>query len=65
MDMSTQIAAAIEEQSMLAAEVNKNGVVICAIADGSSQAAGANAAVSEDLKIRAKARQEAVSQFSL
>jgi methyl-accepting chemotaxis protein len=65
MDMSTQIAAAIEEQSMVAAEVNKNVVVIRDIADGSSQAAGANAAASEDVRIRAKALQEAVSQFSV
>jgi methyl-accepting chemotaxis protein len=65
MDMSTQIAAAIEEQSMVAAEVGKNVVVIRDIADGSSQAAGANAAASEDLRIRAKALQEAVSQFSV
>jgi methyl-accepting chemotaxis protein len=65
MDMSTQIAAAIEEQSMVAAEVGKNVVVIRDIADGSSQAAGANAAASEDVRIRAKALQEAVSQFSV
>ncbi|MGK0408582.1 MAG: methyl-accepting chemotaxis protein [Shewanella psychromarinicola] len=65
MDMSTQIAAAIEEQSMVAAEVGKNVVVIRDIADGSSQAAGANAAASEELRIRAKALQEAVSQFSV
>jgi methyl-accepting chemotaxis protein len=65
MDMSTQIAAAIEEQSMVAAEVNKNVVVIRDIADESSHAAEKNAAASEDVRVRAKALNEAVSQFSL
>ncbi|MGX9460338.1 methyl-accepting chemotaxis protein [Shewanella sp. A14] len=63
MDMSTHIAAAIEEQSMVAAEVNKNVVVIRDIADESSQAADANIAASDDVRIRAKALHEAVSQF--
>jgi methyl-accepting chemotaxis protein len=63
MDMSTQIAAAIEEQSMVAAEVGKNVVVIRDIADESSQAAEENAAASEDVRVRAKALHEAVSQF--
>ncbi|GGP86566.1 methyl-accepting chemotaxis protein [Shewanella ulleungensis] len=65
MDMSTQIAAAIEEQSMVAAEVNKNVIVIRDIADESSQAAEENAAASEDVRIRAKALNEAVSQFKV
>ncbi|AZG72344.1 methyl-accepting chemotaxis protein [Shewanella livingstonensis] len=65
MDMSTQIAAAIEEQSMVAAEVNKNVVVIRDIADESSHAAEKNAAASEDVRVRAKALNEAVSQFSV
>ena len=65
MDMSTQIAAAIEEQSMVAAEVNKNVIVIRDIADESSQAAKENAAASEDVRIRAKALNEAVSQFKV
>jgi len=65
MDMSTQIAAAIEEQSMVAAEVGKNVVIIRDIADESSHAAEENAAASEDVRIRAKALKEAVSQFSV
>ncbi|QDE32293.1 methyl-accepting chemotaxis protein [Shewanella polaris] len=63
MDMSTQIAAAIEEQSMVAAEVSKNVVVIRDIADESSHAAEENAAASEDVRVRAQALHEAVSQF--
>ncbi|WP_137225981.1 methyl-accepting chemotaxis protein [Shewanella sp. MEBiC00475] len=63
MDMSTQIAAAIEEQSMVAAEVSKNVVVIRDIADESSHAAEENAAASDDVRVRAQALHEAVSQF--
>ncbi|UCX03742.1 methyl-accepting chemotaxis protein [Shewanella glacialimarina] len=65
MDMSTQIAAAIEEQSMVAAEVNKNVVVIRDIADESSQASASNAASSEDLRIRAAGLHKSVSMFKV
>ena len=65
MDMSTQIAAAIEEQSMVAAEVNKNVVVIRDIADESSHASEENAAASEDLRIRAAGLHKAVSVFKI
>ena len=63
MDMSTQIAAAIEEQSMVAAEVGKNVVVIRDIADESSHAAEENASASEEVRVRAQTLHEAVSQF--
>ncbi|UJF21611.1 methyl-accepting chemotaxis protein [Shewanella sp. OMA3-2] len=65
MDMSTQIAAAIEEQSMVAAEVNKNVVVIRDIADESSHASEENAAASEDLRIRAAGLHKSVSMFKV
>ncbi len=65
MDMSTQIAAAIEEQSMVAAEVNKNVVVIRDIAEDSSQAADANASASDELKSRAEYLVSAVSHFKI
>jgi methyl-accepting chemotaxis protein len=65
MDMSTQIAAAIEEQSMVASEVNKNVVVIRDIADESSQTAEENAAASEDVRQRAASLSEAVSKFKI
>ncbi|QIR15436.1 methyl-accepting chemotaxis protein [Shewanella aestuarii] len=65
MDMSTQIAAAIEEQSMVAAEVGKNIVVIRDIADETAQASEENAASSEELSIRAAALHEAVSVFKV
>ncbi|GIU02252.1 hypothetical protein TUM4641_03000 [Shewanella morhuae] len=63
MDMSTQIAAAIEEQSMVAAEVNKNVVVIRDIAEESSHAAAANA--SDDLNALAEFLFRAVSNFKI
>ncbi|NKF50885.1 methyl-accepting chemotaxis protein [Shewanella sp. WXL01] len=65
MDMSTQIAAAIEEQSAVAAEVNKNVVVIRDIAEASSHAAEENAASSDDVRQRADGLQQAVSQFKV
>jgi methyl-accepting chemotaxis protein len=65
MDMSTQIAAAIEEQSSVAAEVNKNVVIIRDIADESSHAALANAKASDDVRERAEYLKNAVSQFRI
>lgn len=65
MDMSTQIAAAIEEQSMVASEVNKNVVIIRDIADESSQTAEENAAASEDVRQRAARLSEAVGKFKV
>ncbi|MBR9728500.1 methyl-accepting chemotaxis protein [Shewanella intestini] len=65
MDMSTQIATAIEEQSMVAAEVNKNVVVIRDIAEESSIAAEGNATSSNDVREQAAGLQEAVSQFKV
>lgn len=64
MDMSIQIAAVIEEQSMVAAEVNKNVVVIRDIAEESSHAA-ANANASDDLKAQAEFLFRAVSNFKI
>lgn len=65
MDMSTQIAAAIEEQSMVASEVNKNVVIIRDIAQDSSEAADENASASGEVKSRAESLQQAVSMFKI
>lgn len=65
MDMSTQIAAAIEEQSMVASEVNKNVVIIRDIAQESSTAADENAQASSEVKSRAESLQQAVSLFKI
>ncbi|QFU24047.1 methyl-accepting chemotaxis protein [Shewanella eurypsychrophilus] len=65
MDMSTQIAAAIEEQSMVASEVNKNVVIIRDIAQDSATAADENAQASSEVKSRAESLQQAVSLFKI
>ncbi|MCH1929324.1 HAMP domain-containing methyl-accepting chemotaxis protein [Shewanella sp. A25] len=65
MDMSTQIAAAIEEQSMVAAEVNKNVVVIRDIAEDASHSARLNASAADELKAQAEYLQGAVGTFKI
>ena len=65
MDMSTQIAAAIEEQSMVASEVNKNVVIIRDIAQESATSADDNARASEEVKASADLLHNAVSLFKI
>ncbi|GGJ04401.1 methyl-accepting chemotaxis protein [Shewanella hanedai] len=65
MDMSTQIATAIEEQSMVASEVNKNVVIIRDIAQESATTADENARSSEEVKSRADLLHRAVSLFKI
>ena len=64
-DMSTQIATAIEEQSMVAAEVGKNVVVIRDIADETANATEENAAATQDVRERAHTLHDAVSLFKV
>lgn len=63
MDMNTQIAAAIEEQSTVAAEVNRNVIAIRDIAELSAQAAAANATASEEVREKVNELQQVVGQF--
>ncbi|MCL1148433.1 methyl-accepting chemotaxis protein [Shewanella marinintestina] len=65
MDMSTQIAAAIEEQSMVAAEVNQNVVVIRDIAQETADVATQNSTATEEVRERAEFLQDAVSKFKV
>ncbi|QQX81394.1 methyl-accepting chemotaxis protein [Shewanella sp. KX20019] len=65
MDMSTQIAAAIEEQSMVASEVNKNVVVIRDIAQETADTALDNSSATESVKERAEFLLQAVRKFKV
>ncbi|WP_417763838.1 methyl-accepting chemotaxis protein [Shewanella sp.] len=63
MDMNTQIAAAVEEQSTVAAEINRNVVAIRDIAEASALAANDNAEASEQVRHLANGLYQSVSQF--
>ncbi|MCF7718897.1 methyl-accepting chemotaxis protein [Aeromonas jandaei] len=63
MDMSTQIAAAIEEQSLVANEVNRNVNNIRDIAQESSAMAAENARSSQGLNEQAKLLNQAVAKY--
>lgn len=64
-DMSTQIAAAIEEQSAVASEVNKNVVKIRDIVDHSSQKAENISTVSGEVSDQALILVNAVNKFAV
>ncbi len=64
-DMSTQIAAAIEQQSAVAGEVNKNVVKIRDIADHSSQKTDDISCVSNEVSAQASILLGAVNKFAV
>ncbi|MCJ8274648.1 MAG: methyl-accepting chemotaxis protein [Psychrosphaera sp.] len=64
-DMSIQIASAIEEQSMVASEVNQNIVKIRDIADTSNNNAGSISDVSNEVSNQATVLVNAVSKFKV
>lgn len=63
MDMSTQIATAIEEQSMVAKEVNQNVHAIQDITHSSSQITQENAAAAKNVAAQAEHLERAISVF--
>ena len=63
MDMTTQIAAAIEQQSHVAAEVNKNVVKIRDLSDETFGHAKHNAAISEEVAQQATRLRQTVERF--
>ena len=64
-DMTTSIAAAIEEQSMVAAEVNKHVISIRDIADQSAASSDQNASMSEELSEQSLSLHQTVVKFKI
>ncbi|WP_115720101.1 methyl-accepting chemotaxis protein [Gallaecimonas mangrovi] len=65
LDMNTQIAAAIEEQSQVASEVNRNVVVIRDVAEQTSSASQGNAETSAHVAEQAERLAGVISRFTV
>ncbi|MFY8273903.1 methyl-accepting chemotaxis protein [Pseudoalteromonas sp. SSDWG2] len=65
MEMSTQIAVAIEQQSQVASEVNQNVVRIRDIAEQASTHASTNAHTSEEVAEQARVLHQAVAKYKV
>lgn len=65
MDMSTQIATAIDEQNTVASEVNQNVVRIRDIAEQASAHAQTNAHTSEEVSEQARVLHRAIAKFKV
>jgi len=64
-DMTNSVAVAIEEQSMVATEVNKHVVSIRDIADQTAASSDQNSTMSDDLSQQAHSLHQAVVQFKV
>ena len=65
MDMSTQIATAIDEQNQVASEVNKNVIKIRDIAEQAATHAQTNAQTSEEVSAQAEVLHKAIEKFNV
>lgn len=65
MDMSTQIATAIDEQNQVASEVNQNVVRIRDIAEEAAEHAATNADTSEQVSTQAGVLHNAIAKFKV
>lgn len=65
MDMNTTIAAAIQEQSIVASEVNQHVVMIRDVAEEAGSAAKQNSHMSEELSQQAEVLNKEVNQFKV
>ena len=65
MEMSTHIATAIDEQSQVASEVNKNVVRIRDIAEGAAAHSQTNAQTSEEVSEQARVLHQALSKYTV
>lgn len=65
MDMSTQIATAIDEQNQVASEVNKNVVKIRDIAEQAAHHSETNAHTSEEVSAQAEVLHKAIAKFNV
>lgn len=65
MDMTTTIAAAIEEQSMVSSELNQHVVSIRDVAEQSSKSSVHNSQLSTELTEQAKRLKNEISQFKI
>ena len=65
MEMSSQIAVAIDEQSQVASEVNKNVIRIRDIAEDASAHSATNAQTSEEVSEQASVLHKAIDKFKV
>ncbi|WP_372768691.1 methyl-accepting chemotaxis protein [Pseudoalteromonas sp.] len=65
MDMSTQIATAIDEQNQVASEVNKNVIKIRDIAEQAAEHAQTNSQTSEEVSAQADVLHKAIEKFNV
>ena len=64
-DMTAQVAAAVEQQTAVASEINSNAERIQSIVEVASEQVGQNAEASEEVAKQASYLQQIISQFKV